>query len=523
MAEGAEIRDVIYRIRVEADPRSKAELGQFTQQATQAQRGLGKAVDDGTAKIRQQQEAIKKVTAEYNKSMNAAKGANAAVVESSKQALGGVTALARGMVLLGVSGEKDLQKALQTLAKFEAAAQVARGLIETTQGLTRTYQAYRASVQATAAAHATLAAAERASGRAGVGGAAKRAGGGTFLAGGLGAQIFSGVGAVIGGGLGLGAIREAALTAGGHQFAGGPEIGTTGIASGTTGGPLAEHTFENLLRPGARFVNRFFPFVQNLTPIAGDNPLKVLADLERSEARTGRIQSQADVRAQFERTETGLNARQEGLDRQIEDRNLNKQRDVSQERLDKERQILRTMEQETQQQQQQLDAARGRFQSAAEAFALADPLSQQRAVRLKGRLDAGGNLTAEELGFVRRFTGEGSRENIEDRFRDIAEGRGFGAFQTQERDIIAAGAPDQAAVDRQRGVVDSVAGELRGLVQELVRRQEQQTEEMFRRLQDAIREEREAAQQRANNAGFGDVARRAQAAQAAQGAGDFGV
>lgn len=46
------------------------------------------------------------------------------------EALEGVTSLARGFVLLGVSGEENIEKALRSLAKFEAVAQMVRGTMK---------------------------------------------------------------------------------------------------------------------------------------------------------------------------------------------------------------------------------------------------------------------------------------------------------------------------------------------------------------------------------------------------------
>lgn len=159
------------------------------QEADPWKRGLGglnalgdrsgaNAWEAGLANMAKQQvTAIKAAQEEYAKFTAKGQAANRQLVEGSKQSLEGITALARGFVLLGVSSEKDLEKAVKTLAKFEAVANVLKGTINTVQGLAKAYDAYRTSVQAAAAAESARSAAQAAGGAAGAVGGGAAAGG----------------------------------------------------------------------------------------------------------------------------------------------------------------------------------------------------------------------------------------------------------------------------------------------------------------------------------------------------------
>ena len=74
--------------------------------------------------------------------------------------LTGVEQVARGVVLLGLASEENLEKAVRTFARFQASADILRGVINAGYGAVKMYQAYRKALEAAAAAQAALTAAE---------------------------------------------------------------------------------------------------------------------------------------------------------------------------------------------------------------------------------------------------------------------------------------------------------------------------------------------------------------------------
>ena len=108
--------------------------------------------------------------------------------ESARMLTTGVTQLARSFVLLGISSEEDLKKAMQALAMFEAGAQGLSATLNIVQGLTKAMGAYRTATLAAAGANVAF-------GASGGGAAA----GGALAAGGAG--LATGIGATIGAGL----------------------------------------------------------------------------------------------------------------------------------------------------------------------------------------------------------------------------------------------------------------------------------------------------------------------------------
>ena len=112
-----------------------------------------------------------------------------ALGEKLKGSLGqgaeGFLKMARGAAILGVSGEKDLQKLLEALAKIQAAFDIARGAVDLYFALAGGVKAYRDAVVAAKVAEDALAIARARSAAAGGVGGAAAAGSGVGAAGGL--------------------------------------------------------------------------------------------------------------------------------------------------------------------------------------------------------------------------------------------------------------------------------------------------------------------------------------------------
>lgn len=121
---------------------------------------------------------------------------------SLAQGAEGFMKMARGAAVLGVAGEKDLQKLLEALAKIQAAFDLARGAMDVYFALANGVKAYRDAVLAAKVAEDALAIARArsaaAGGAAGAGGVAAGAGGaaagaGGMLAGAGGTSVLAGV------------------------------------------------------------------------------------------------------------------------------------------------------------------------------------------------------------------------------------------------------------------------------------------------------------------------------------------
>lgn len=80
------------------------------------------------------------------------------LVSSLKQVAGGFVSIGRAAVLFGVSGEENIQKAVQALAKFEAGVAAVTGLVNIIEGGAKAWRAYAAAAAAAAAAQRGLSA-----------------------------------------------------------------------------------------------------------------------------------------------------------------------------------------------------------------------------------------------------------------------------------------------------------------------------------------------------------------------------
>ena len=72
------------------------------------------------------------------------------------KATGGAMQLVRGVALLGLVGEKDLQKLQNVLLKVQGGIDILKGLLDVIEGISRGYKAYAAAASAAAAAQTAL-------------------------------------------------------------------------------------------------------------------------------------------------------------------------------------------------------------------------------------------------------------------------------------------------------------------------------------------------------------------------------
>jgi len=158
---------------------------------------------------------------EFRNAQTKVRTENRKLTASFRGVAAGVANVARGVAILGIVGEKDIEKLVRSLLKVQAGIDVFRGSIQTVLALVRGWQAYRAAVTAAAVAQGTLATAQ----------AVTVAGG---IAGGVGGKVARGpvkgaIPPVISGlgGLGVGA--------GGAKVAGGGGL----AAAGTAAAPFA--------------------------------------------------------------------------------------------------------------------------------------------------------------------------------------------------------------------------------------------------------------------------------------------
>lgn len=195
----------------EQNRRTVAILKQQEQDAVLSERGKQAAIKGTEIAQRQALSAHQQATAQLT-------GMNERATEGFKMSLSGAMSLGRGIAMLGLVGEKDTQKLLEGLIKIQAAFDIMRGSIETVQGLTRAWTAYRSAVAAAAAARTTLTAAQAA-------GAATGAAG---IAGAGGIGLVAGAGLLAAGGAYLGgrAISETVTAVSKYGVGGGADVGS---------------------------------------------------------------------------------------------------------------------------------------------------------------------------------------------------------------------------------------------------------------------------------------------------------
>lgn len=154
---------------------SRAAAAEARKQQKEQERAAAAAAKAVEKAAKDQEVAVAKATAEYNKQVEAiernqkaATAANLAAAESFKTAAEGAFTLVRGVALLGVSNEKDLQKVFQTLAQIQGAMDIFRGGSQLFLGVVKGMQALQAASAAAAAAEVARASATGVAGTASV-------------------------------------------------------------------------------------------------------------------------------------------------------------------------------------------------------------------------------------------------------------------------------------------------------------------------------------------------------------------
>lgn len=275
-------REVLIRFKYELDRgAAKKVLGEMAGDAQKAQKaaeGSRDAVKQQAAEAKKAEQALEKLRRAHQQQVDRITGANEKMAESYKQMLGGIASVGRGVALLGLLGERDSQKLLRGLIKIQAAFDVMRGSIETVQGLTRVWQAYRVAVTAAAAAQGTLAAAQAASAATGTAAAAAAAGG--RVAGGLGGAAARGGTQIIGSQVIIAGAGGAAGQIGGAAI---PRLGGT-VAAGGVGAGGAAGAAKLAAIPGvggAAFTTGLAGTAIASAAIAGNVTIGTLEDIER--------------------------------------------------------------------------------------------------------------------------------------------------------------------------------------------------------------------------------------------------
>jgi len=281
------------------------------------------------------------------------------------EALEGVTSLARGFVLLGVSGEENIERALRSLAKFEAVAQMARGSMKL----------------ANFAGKGLSLAAENAGLAAGAG------------AGGLGAAaVAAGVG-VLGAGFAIGDTIRYNATGQIGAYSQGYAGAATSAARTLSGYGIRPGGYGNVAA----------------TVLSGGTSGAVTGLLEG-----GGFYGAADAQQRGERMAGNTIADMSG---RIQ---------VDMQRLNIEKEILATMQREAATVKEMSAAGRARKDSAAEIYAGMDPWQRGSAIALRKKFLADPNsLNDRQLAEVAPLLGEREQNKIQRIYRDRARKAGL--------------------------------------------------------------------------------------------------
>lgn len=143
---------------------------------------MDKVIAEAKSEAQLRQDQLKRTTELATSQVDAAEAAHEMGLAMNQARMGashlltGVEQVARGVVLLGISSEEHLEKVVRTFARFQASADIIRGVINTGYGAVRMYRAYQTALEAAAAAQSALTAAELAGAAARGRGAAATAG-----------------------------------------------------------------------------------------------------------------------------------------------------------------------------------------------------------------------------------------------------------------------------------------------------------------------------------------------------------
>lgn len=482
-------RDVVYTISFEVDPAVRTateQLAKTTEQtferigrsqkkaSTESSRALSDEVKAWDEKAKRLDEAAKSLEVLYVKQRTAENQISA----SAKQALAGVTQLGRGITLLGVVAEKDMEKAVRTFAKFEAGANVIKGLTGIIDSGRKAWEAWRVAAEAAAAARtASAAAGLLSSGSGGLGGAISAGSAldapGAVAAGTSSVGIAALIAAIAATGWSVveafkGVAHEANSFTGtargiAKSIPGVSSVFDAAVGRSRSGGALADLGNFALLGPIGAIAAASDMDASNDAVTANqratlsrlrqqrqDEALAAtIAEATRGNAQTALSNRLAGIAATAipgtagalaaTRSQIGVLGEQGSrdalgaagaLDRQIalRQRELDLVRQLGQEQRATAEQNIRALENQLTKQRAIAEAAETRLASAAERFADLSPVEQQRAIRAKQSLDAGNRLSREDRRRLRNLGLQGPTAGVRAQDLQDADAAGFNKF-----------------------------------------------------------------------------------------------
>ena len=477
-------RDVVYTISFQVDPAVRTATEQLAKSAEETFSRIGRSQKKAStdAKVSLDDE-IKTLDAKFKKFDEVQKAqdvantkmraAQNAITAASKNALEGVAQLGRGITLLGVVAEKDMEKAVRTFAKFEAGVNVIKGLTNIIDSGRKAWEAYRVAAEAAAAASAVRGTAEAAAGA--TGGLASAAG--AAAAGGPSSIAIAALIAAIAaaGWSVVEAFKGVAHEA--DSFTGTIRGIIKAIPGGTS---VLRHATE---RSRQRGVSGVIGDIQNITMLGPIGAIAAASDVDDSNAAvsaaqrnfvarqrqqqadealaatlaaTGQSNAQALAANRLNalgftanrttagalatvRNQMGFLGSQEGqagfgaagaLERQLglRQKELDLVRQIGQEQKATAEQNIRALENQLAKQQAIAQAAESRLTSAAERFADLSPVEQQRTIQAQQRLRAGEQLSREDRRRLRNLGLSGPNAAVQ--AQDVADANraGFGKF-----------------------------------------------------------------------------------------------
>lgn len=463
-----------------------------------------------------------------------------ALGEKLKGSLGqgaeGFLKMARGAAILGVSGEKDLQKLLEALAKIQAAFDIARGAVDLYFALAGGVKAYRDAVVAAKVAEDALAIARARSAAAGGVGGAAAAGSGLGAAGGL-------LGAAGGLGLAGGAAAFGIGAAGysAYQFAQNDVTGSTEIPwflrptamvseylSGDNrignmmveqssrqlaeeqGGAAMAREAERASREIAKMANAARDASITMNRVGGILAMGSLPGGDRIGAigEAGGVVSarQAAVRAELaapggmdENRRQALMAEEADLAQQqvqLANERLQVEQEIYRTKRDEATESLSAMESELQMVQRIQQVERERLMTAKERFGAMSEAEQQRVLAVRRRAEEVGaaNLSVEELQLLQGVGLTSTSRIASEGLTARAEAAGFGELVTGEDT-----AASEAAAARERELNVSIADQ-REIIVQIDADYERAEAELVAKIKEAFAQQQTAFEAAARNA-----------------------
>ena len=501
-------REVVIKLRVEADQSA-------TRAATQAMSKAQRAVQDRTKAEEQLAGALKRVQqverertramGQYQSAMDRVRGAQTQLAERFNTGLGDVMRFSRGLAMMGLAGEENTKKLLQGLVKIQATVDVIAGGVGVWIRMSNAMRDYASMTQAAAAAHTALAAAQ---GRSAVSGAASN----VATGGALGGRLLAGAGRVASKAGALGIIAGGAA-AWGH-------LGLTGyeVASGQgLGGAMSRYArFSRWTGLGSySHINELAGTISGLERAEhrrGLMPQLIAAQQQRGQAMgsmsalrmQGTGASGVDTALSGARgvlaggAEAGYNVAelsqaqaelQAGIQRRVQ-LYEEERRAVAQTAAEKARAmgeelsgIQRTMAMH----EAALKQRQAAYASAAERFAVMDPMQQQQ-VLAAGRAVQAGTASAQQAAMARGFAAQGGAiDTAAGRIQQEAARRAgyYGVFGSGHEAGIGA---EQRGMETARAAATEMEKQMRGSLSDAKRT----GESIGKKMAELLKEQRQA-------------------------------